>query len=345
MSEDRRKRNLTALPAVFVMLLGVIFAGACASGSQGGSDSGSQNANLDCPNDFPSERITFITWSDPGGGGDVLGRAMIEAINSQNLVDVPIVIENRAGGSGAAAMSRVVEQPADGHTVLIVTKNLTLTPLTQEMDTSYEDFKPIQRSQLEPFFVAVGGDSPWENIEDVAKAAQSEEVNFGGAFAGSTDNLLFAQLGKEAGFDLTYVPFDSGGEAATGVVNGDVDVISTAPQEVSALVDSGDLKFIATPTEERLPGYPDLPTFKDQDYDIVLEQWRGFVYNKDVSDELVTCMDSILKEASKDEGFKDYMKNGGLADGYLPSDKFQQAIEQETAENRKFLKEEGLLVE
>ncbi len=296
-----------------------------------------------CPEGFPNKPITFVTWSNPGGGGDVLGRAMITAIENQNLLSQPVVIENRAGGSGAVGMAHVVQQPANGYTVLIVTKNLTLTPLTQNLDTDYQDFKPIQRTQLEPFFVAVRTDSPWNSLKDLVAAAKTENVTFGGAFAGSTDNMMFSLLADKAGFELTYVPFESGGEAATALVGGTVDAISASPQEVAALVDAGKLKFLATPSAQRVPDFPDLPTFKDEGFDITLEQWRGFVYHKDVPDEIVECMDTVLRQASQDPSFQKYMEESGLANGYLPGDEFYALLEKETNENRAFLEEAGLL--
>jgi len=300
-------------------------------------------AAASCPEGFPNKPITFVTWSNPGGGGDVLGRAMITAIENQKLLPQPVVIENRAGGSGAVGMAHVVQQPPDGYTVLIVTKNLTLTPLTQNLDTDYQDFKAVQRSQLEPFFVAVRADSPWNSLKDLVEAAKTETVTFGGAFAGSTDNMMFSLLADKAGFELTYVPFESGGEAATALVGGTVDAISASPQEVGALVDAKKIKFLATPSAQRVPDFPDLPTFKDEGFDVTLEQWRGFVYHKDVPDEIVQCMDNVLQQAAQDPSFQTYMEEAGLANGYLPGDEFYALLEKETNENRAFLEQAGLL--
>ncbi|HEY8486344.1 MAG TPA: tripartite tricarboxylate transporter substrate binding protein [Limnochordales bacterium] len=295
------------------------------------------------PSGFPNRTIRFITWSSPGGGGDVLGRQMIEAIRRQNLLPVPVVIENRAGGSGAVAMAHVLQQPADGYTVLIVTKNLTLTPITRKLNYDYRSFKPIQRSQVEPFFVAVRANAPWKNLRELADEARRGRVTFGGAFAGSTDHLLFAMFAREAGFTLTYVPFQSGGEASTALVSGTVDVISTSPQEVAALLDAGRVRFLAVPSEKRLPAYPDLPTFREQGYDVVMEQWRGFVYHKEVPDEIVAYMDDVLRRASRDPGFQKYMQENDLVDGYLSSSQFYQLLARETELHRELLVATGVL--
>lgn len=295
------------------------------------------------PSGFPNRTIRFITWSSPGGGGDVLGRQMIEAIRRQNLLPVPVVIENRPGGSGAVAMAHVLQQPADGYTVLIVTKNLTLTPLTQKLSYDYRNFKPIQRTQVEPFFVAVRANAPWKSLRELAEDARRGKATFGGAFAGSTDHLLFAMFAREAGFRLTYVPFQSGGEASTALVSGTVDAIATSPQEVAALLDAGKVRFLATPSAQRLPAYPDLPTFKEQGFDIVMEQWRGFVYHKDVPDEIVAYMDDVLRRASRDPGFQRYMKENDLIEGYLPGPQFYQLIARETELHRELLVATGVL--
>lgn len=290
-----------------------------------------------------SAPVTFVTWSNPGGGGDVLGREMVKAISDVGLLPEGAVVENHAGGSGAVAMAHVLQQPTDGRTVLIVTKNLTLTPLTQHLDTDYSDFAPIQRSQLEPFYVAVRADSPYQSLQDLVDAAKSGEVTFGGAFAGSTDNMVFSLLAEAAGFELTYVPFESGGEAATAMVGGSVDAISTSPQEVAALIDAGEVRLLATPSVERVEAFPDLPTFREEGYDVVLEQWRGFVYAGDVDQDIVDCMNYILWTASQDEGFQQYMDDNLLIDGYMPGDDFYNLLERETNENRKFLEDQGLL--
>ena len=295
------------------------------------------------PNGFPNRTIRFITWSSPGGGGDVLGRQMIEAIRRQNLLPVPAVIENRPGGSGAVGMAHVLQQPPDGYTVLIVTKNMTLTPLTQRLSFDYRNFKPIQRTQVEAFFVAVRADAPWKNLQDLVADARRGRVTFGGAFAGSTDHLLFAMFARTAGFNLTYVPFQSGGDASTALVSGTVDAISTSPQEVAALVDAGRVRFLATPAARRLPRFQDLPTFREQGFDVVMEQWRGFVYHKDVPDEIVAYMDDVLRRAAADPGFQRYMEENLLFEGYLSGPDFYELLRQETEQHRELLAATGIL--
>jgi tripartite-type tricarboxylate transporter receptor subunit TctC len=155
--------------------------------------------------------------------------------------------------------------------------------------------------------------------------------------------MLFSLLAEAAGFELSYVPFESGGEAATALVGESVDAISTSPQEVAALIDAGEIRLLATPSVERVEEFPDLPTFQEEGYDIVLEQWRGFVYAGGVPAEIVECMNYVLWQASQDPGFQDYMEQNMLIDGYLPGDEFYQLLEQETEENRQFLEDAGLI--
>lgn len=351
-----RMQSILSLVMMFAVLLGATAWGASTAAAQGtpagavatpeGEISPPDGSACDiatAANDFLSEPITFVTWSNPGGGGDVLGREMVAALDRQGLLPEGAVVENRAGGSGAVAMAHVLQQPTDGSTVLIVTKNLTLTPLTQDLDTDYRDFAPIQRSQLEPFYVAVRADAPYQNLQELVEAAKGGEVTFGGAFAGSTDNMMFSLLAEEAGFEMTYVPFESGGEAATALVGGSIDAISTSPQEVAALIDAGELRLLATPSTERVEAFPELPTFQEEGFDVVLEQWRGFVYADGVDPVIVECMNYLLWQASQDPGFQEYMEQNLLIDGYLPGDRFYELLEKETNENREFLEEAGLI--
>lgn len=289
--------------------------------------------------DFPNKPISLVTWSSPGGGGDVLGRNLQRPLSK--IAGVRVIIVNKPGGSGAVAMEYAEKMKPDGHQLLIVTLSGLITPHVAGTRLSVADFKGAIRCQLDPMVLMVKGDSPYKNAKDAiaAKKADPGRIKFAGAFLGTIDSLLCYQLFKVAGIEkYDYVPFSGGGEAMTALLGGHVQVLWGNPSEVAPQVEAGQIRMIGIASPERLPDLPNLPTLKEQGYDIVGELWRGIVAPQGTPDDRIMKINQLVKEAMQDPKFVKYMERSQLSPGYMTPEVFDK-------NNKKQYKEYGEIIE
>ena len=279
--------------------------------------------------DFPSETITLVTWSSPGGGGDVLGRNLQGPLSK--VAGVPVVIVNKPGGSGAVAMEYATKMKNDGYHLLIVTASGVITPHVAGTRLSVADFKGVIRVQLDPEVLMAKGDSPFKNAKDAieAKKANPGSIKFAGAFLGNMDSLLCYQIFQKAGIQFDYVPYSGGGEAMTALLGGHVQVLFGNPSEVEPQVEAGQIRLISIATPQRLPGLPNVPTLIEQGYDITGILWRGIVAPKGTPDDKIMKLNQLIKKAMQDPAWLDYMKKSKLSDGYLTAAEFDKDIQNE----------------
>jgi len=289
--------------------------------------------------DFPSKPISLVTWSSPGGGGDVLGRNLQRPLSK--IAGVRVIIVNKPGGSGAVAMEYAEKMKPDGYHLLIVTLSGIITPHVAGTRLSVADFKGLIRVQMDPEVLMVKGDSPYKNAKDAvaAKLANPGKIKFAGAFLGNMDSLLCYQLFKAAGIKkFDYVPFSGGGEAMIALLGGHIQVLFGNPSEVAPQVESGQIRLISIATAKRLPGLPNLPTLKEQGFDVEGVLWRGIVAPQGTPDDKIEKLNQLVKKAMAEPAFVKYMKRSQLSDGYLTPAQFQ-------ANNEKQFKEYGEIVE
>jgi tripartite-type tricarboxylate transporter receptor subunit TctC len=273
---------------------------------------------------YPARALTFTTHSGPGGGGDLLGRQLVEALKAQTIT---AVLENKAGGSGAINMGYVAGRPADGHTVMIVTLSNLITPHLAGTEHNYTTFKPVCRLQLEDEAIVVHRDAPYRTIEELIEASKKGGVKYAGGFIGNIDSFVAFSLANKAGFNVEYVPFEGGGEITTAVLGRQVDAGVSNPAESMPQIQSGEFRLLALSTAERSPNFKDVPTLKEKGIDIVMEQWRGAWVHKDTSDQQVDQLAEILKKATQEPSFRKYTEDGLLRDSYLAPKEFVAALE------------------
>jgi putative tricarboxylic transport membrane protein len=289
--------------------------------------------------DYPTRTLTFTTHSNPGGGGDLLGRQLTEALKAQNIT---AVLENKAGGSGAVNMGYVAGRPADGYTVMIVTLSNLITPHLAGTPLDYKSFKPVARLQVEDEAILVHRDSPYKTIEELVEASKKGGVKYGGGFVGNIDSFVAYSLGQRADFKVEYVPFEGGGEVATALLGRHIDAAVTNPAESMAQLQSGEFRNLAMPNAERSPHFKDVPTLKEKGYDVVMEQWRGVWLHKDTDDAIVNRLAEVLQQATKEPSFVKYTTDGMLTDAYLGPKDFEAALEKQNQEVTALIDQLGL---
>ena len=282
---------------------------------------------------FPERSITVIVPWGAGGGTDAVARVL--ANEAEEYTDVSINVENRTGGGGAVGHGQGARANPDGYTVTLTTVELVIQPHIEDVNYSYEDFRPIMQVNLDPAAVTVQADAEWDNIDElIADAKESPgDLLASGTATGGIWHLGKLALEAETGAEITWIPSQGMAPAVTDLMGGHVDMVTGSPGEVASQVEAGDLKMLAVMAEERVAGFPDVPTLKEEGIDVAIGTWRGLQVPADTPDEVVEKLHDIFYKAFESEGFKTKMNDLGLGIKYRGPEEYAEFIKEN---NEKF---------
>lgn len=241
------------------------------------------------------KRPECIAPAAPGGGFDLTCKLAQSALLEQKMLSSPMRVTYMPGGVGAVAYNAVVAQrPADGNAITAFSSG-SLLNLAQGKFGRYDENAVKWLAAIGTSYgaIAVRADSPYKNLADLVaalKADPSKVVIGSGGTVGSQDWMQTALLAKAAGIDpkqLRYVALEGGGEIATALLGGHIQVGSTDISDSMPHIRAGKMRMLAVFSEERLKdeGMTDIPTAREQGFDIVWPVVRGFYVGPKVSDE------------------------------------------------------------
>ena len=289
--------------------------------------------------------IEVITHAGAGGGTDVNSRMMM--IRTRRHLKQDMVVVNKRGGGGAAAMNYFASRPADGNTVMTFTVGHAISMAAGKTKLTVEDMAPIARGTNDPQILMVNcKKSKYKTPEDfVAGMKNGDAITFGGTQSGTIDHITVYLWAKRLGQKMpNYVPFGGGGELATQLVAGAVDVGVLNLSEASAPVEAGDVCPLVILGENAMDPIPAAKTAKSMGIDLVLSTTRGFVTHSGVSEERSAEMESAMSKAMDHSLYQAYLANSGL-DGTSPmaSGPWGEQIKMMVGEFGPALKEMGLV--
>jgi tripartite-type tricarboxylate transporter receptor subunit TctC len=210
---------------------------------------------------FPSKPIRLIAPFAPGGALDLIARGVGAKLSEST--GQPVIVENRAGASGAIGSDAVAKSAPDGYTILLgATTTHGINPAFNPKSLPYDavkDFTPISLVATIPHALIVGPKLPASSVQDLIKLGKSRSLNYGSAGNGSPHHLAAALFQSLTGIDAVHVPYKGSGPALADLMGGNIDFISVEYTAAEPHVKSGKLKALATATAQRVPGI-DLPT-------------------------------------------------------------------------------------
>ena len=296
----------------------------------------------------PTKTVEGVVHTAPGGGSDILARAIAEMLQKEKLITQRLQVVNKSGGGSAVAMSYLAEKKGDNHVIGFFTGVWVTNPLTtKEATVTIKDLTPIVRLVLEPAVVAVKADSPYKNMKDFIEAAKKSpgQLRQSGGSVTGRDNLVRLVIEKATGAKWVFVSFPGGGERIANLLGGHVQMMVMEPQEAGEHIKAGNLRVIAALTEKRLPFFPDVPTLKEQGIDVpVIPQARGVVAPPGVGNDVVQYWDGVFGRFAKTASWKKYLNDNQFEDGYLTGTGLNKFFDDLTLQMRDVLKEAGVKV-
>lgn len=317
--------------------LGRAIMGLCLAGSMALVPVGSVMAQ-----DFPGRGIEFVAGYGPGGGHDTLLRSMAKVIQREGISDAAINVVNKPGGSSSVAMGYLNSHRGDAHYLMAATSSFITTPLMSNIGLDYSDFTPIARLGIDPELLVVNASGPYQSLEDIANAEKT--LNVGGTGTGSIEQIVAVQLGEAMGKKFNYIPFQGDGNVTSALLSGQVDFVITNPGPVKDFIASNRFAALGISTGERVDLFPDVPTFKENNYDIELSLFRGVVAAGDISEEDKDYLVNMVTKLSQSPEWKtSYMEPNSVVPDFLGPDDFEHYLEKMNDVYKTSLTELGII--
>ncbi|MCV6823750.1 MULTISPECIES: Bug family tripartite tricarboxylate transporter substrate binding protein [Halocynthiibacter] len=293
-----------------------------------------------------------IAPANPGGGWDFTCRQIGKIMHDIGAVDSPIQVTNMAGGGGGLAFNHVVAERNDDAELIVAASSATSTRLAQNAyaGMTADQVRFVGAIGADPGVIVVAKDSPFQNLGDMIDAIKADpgSVAFaGGSAVGGFDHLKPLMLLQRAGFtDITkikYIGVDGGADAITQTIGGFTQAMTGDMSEVVGFLNADEVRVLAVLTEERIPGFDDIPTAKEQGFDVVAVNWRGLYVPKGISDDdFNKWADRLQKVADSDE-WKEAMAANGLAPFTMVGSDFQAYVDGLVAEINQLSKDIGVI--
>lgn len=216
---------------------------------------------------FPSGPIKLVVPYVPGGLPDTVARILSQRL--QTSLGQPVVVENKAGASGAIAASAIAQAPADGHTLLVTDGQLlAITPLLSAKPTydATKDFVPVSLLGTAPLLLAVNPNVKANNLDELIALAKSKPgtLNYGSAGIGSPHHLTAEAMKEGLGIFITHIPFRGSGASMPAMIGGQVDMVFASPPALMGFVKSGQARLIAINSSKRSPLAPEVPSLSEK---------------------------------------------------------------------------------
>ena len=292
--------------------------------------------------DYPVSRVTLVTHSSPGGGTDVFLRDLSKHLNG--IIKTNFAVENIRGGSGATAVAHVAKGAADGSIFYGTTPTYIQTTLLSKPAVGYDALDPIAIVFLDPELIYTRADSPFRTLTDAVNTARTPgKARWGASNPASLERIAMERLARAANVKVPIVSHDGGADQMIGVLNGTYDIGVGEMQELAAQLEAGKIRLLATLSEKRLTGLPQLPTAKEQGFNVVVRKFRGIAGPKGVPDNVAAAWESALRRVVELPAYKAEYTREQLTPIVMGREAARKFTAEVAAETTEAFKELGLL--
>ncbi len=291
---------------------------------------------------YPDHPVKLLCWSSAGAPLDIMMRQVGKQFNA--IFGEPFIVENRPGGEGAVAMAAVMNQPADGYTILSTTSSMSFAMATREIQYGPDDFIVLPALQAEPSAIAVRADSPLKTMKQFMDYIHDnpDKMSVGGFSSAGFHQYVFYRLQQVGNFKAIWVPFRGGQDAGLALLSGVINAAVMTPSSAIAQIQHGDIRLLGISSAKRSEYFPDVPTFKEQGYDIIESIWRGVMVKKDTPREIIDVLMSATEKMKQSKDWQDYSRLTLQSSVDSSLDEMQKQVRNDIVADRAFLASTGL---
>jgi len=260
---------------------------------------------------FPTHQITYMVCFDPGGQSDREARRQAPLL--EKLLGQKVIIDYKIGGGGALGWRELTKAKPDGYTMAgFNIPHVILQPLQQDVGYKTEQINPVFIFHKTPLAVAVLATSPYKTIDDLVAYAKKNPgaVTVGGSGSFSGYHMATLRFEKLIGSKLTYVPYTGAAPQMTSFLGGHVLAVFGASDDLTRYRDK--IRVLGFATEKRFPGFPDVPTLKEQGFDMVEGVDRGIAVPPNTPANVIKTLEAAFMDIARRPEFQEEQRKGGF---------------------------------
>lgn len=280
---------------------------------------------------FPSRPIRYVLHVAPGGATDVMARQLAPGL--ERVLGQPIVVENRAGGRGAAQLAELASGRPDGHVIGSVTNTHLAAFQTTLRNYSVESFDWICSLVTEPFLLAVHADSPYRTTADLFEAIRQRrgQMVIAGFTRGSGSHIaweIMLEAGGLSGRDARWVPYDSVAAGVTAVLGRHGEATVAYLDLVREHVRAGTIRVLGVMAERRFDALPDVPTLREQGIDANTgwQQFRGIIGPRGMPGPIKERLAGAVREVLETDEVRRYLREAALEPAFAGPEEFARNV-------------------
>lgn len=281
---------------------------------------------------FPQKGPIEITVLFPAGSSaDVTARMLADGMSRH--LNQRVLVVNRPGAGGAIGYKHVASQKADGYALVWNSNSISTTYHSGQLAFDYRAFDAVARVLVESPVVAVRGDARWKSLKDLMGEAREKPkgVSVGHSGVGSHTHISLAALFKTFGIEVNEVPFGAA-QVVPSLLGGHVDAVVQLPAALSGPVKQGQARYLAVLAANRDPALPDVPTARENGFDVSLEAWRGIAAPRGSPRAAIIALERAIKATVDAPEFAKGSESLGVRPAYLPASDFSELIAREDAD-------------
>lgn len=282
---------------------------------------------------YPDKPIRLIVPSAPGGAPDVLMRELASRLSQQ--MGVPVVIDNKPGGSYTIGTMELVRAPADGYTlaygnVVSLATNRSLLPnVPYDVD---KDLTLIGNALRVVNLMVVNNNLPVRSVTDLIAYAKANpgKVAFGSDGNGTTSHLGVELFKSTAGVSMLHVPYKAATAALTDLMGGGIQLLMMNTPVVGPHAQAGRVRALGISSLQKSATYPEVPTIAETVSGFEVSAWGGLIAPAGLTRDVLTRLNAELRTALNHPGLREKYRSLGAEVAYLPSEAFRELARTET---------------
>jgi putative tricarboxylic transport membrane protein len=296
----------------------------------------------------PEKNVELVVGAQAGGANDRMGRVLQKVLTENNLVPTSMTVMNKPGQGQSLGVAYVNSHQGDPHFLLILGSSWVTTAINTRSTTTHRDLTPIMKLVDTDLVVFVPADSQLRSVKDLVEGLRKgASFSFGfSTSAGNASHIALAELARIAGTDprkLRVVVNASGGITATQVAGGHVNVGVSSSGSAQAMVGTGKARLIGVIASRRLPQLPDLPTLREQGYDVVASTWFAVFGPKGVAPAPAAYWEDAIGKAMRRAEMKQFAETNNWSIELTGAKELPGVLDKEYARLRATLTELGMV--
>lgn len=281
--------------------------------------------------DWPNRPVRILSTFAAGGAADVLARVIAEHLST--AMKQQFFVEVRSGAGGQIAVRTILDSPPDGYNLILVSvSHLVIHPMSRK-DATYDPLKDLTNIAFaggSPVVLSVNsGKSGLNTLKALVDHGKSQRITYSSSGLGTMGHLVGANFVNMSKMNAEHVPYKGASQALADLAGGHIIWCSQTLTSTASYLRGKTLQGLALSTEKRLPDWPDIPTFKEQGYDLTSSIWFALSGPAKLPPAIVKKLNEEVNRAMTSPEVAARMRRDGMITNPMDPARFQKFIAEE----------------